>query len=52
MSKSITADIEGSDQKIVVGAKSGYALLDRSSAELEYLKKVWDRHDGPGKEHR
>ncbi|MCJ1243912.1 hypothetical protein MMC30_001109 [Trapelia coarctata] len=39
---SITADIEGSEnEEIIVGAKYGYATLNRQTGELKYLKKVW-----------
>ncbi|MCJ1311123.1 hypothetical protein MMC25_004793 [Agyrium rufum] len=49
----ITADIEGSDEdEIAVGAKYGYATLKRSTGELKYLKKIWDREDEREKAHR
>jgi sugar lactone lactonase YvrE len=42
----VTANIadagETCKDRIIVGAKQGYALLDRQSGELAYLHKVWD----------
>ena len=52
MFSSSTAEIEGTEDKVIVGAKYGYALLTRSNGELEYIKKVWDERDGPGKAER
>ncbi|MCJ1464336.1 hypothetical protein MMC07_002949, partial [Pseudocyphellaria aurata] len=49
---SITADIEGSEKDIIVGAKHGYALLNRNTGQIMTLKKIWDERDGPGKEER
>lgn len=49
---SITADIEGAEKDIIVGAKYGYALLNRSTGQINDLKKIWDERDGPGKEER
>lgn len=49
---SITADIEGAEQDVIVGAKHGYAILNRDTGKIDYLKKVWDERDGPGKEER
>lgn len=50
--RSTTADIEGNDEEIIVGAKHGYALMNRKTKQLEYIKKVWESKDGPGKEER
>ena len=47
-----TADIEGTDDEIIVGAKHGYALLNRTTGKHEYLNRLWDETDGPGKEER
>lgn len=47
-----TADIEGIDGEIIVGAKHGYALLDIKTGKHEYIKRLWDESDGPGKEER
>ncbi|KAL9042568.1 MAG: hypothetical protein Q9214_003735, partial [Letrouitia sp. 1 TL-2023] len=47
---STTANIGGSEEDIVVGAKKGYAVLNQSTGKLRYIKKVWDERDGPGKE--
>ncbi|CAF9929859.1 hypothetical protein IMSHALPRED_008015 [Imshaugia aleurites] len=49
---STTADIEGSDGEIIVGAKRGYAIMNRKTKKLEYIKKVWEERDGPGKDER
>lgn len=49
---STTADIEGTDDEIIVGAKHGYALLDMKTGKHEYIKRLWDESDGPGKEER
>ena len=49
---STTADIEGSDDEIIVGAKHGYAIMNRNTKKLEYIKKVWEDQDGPGKDQR
>ena len=49
---STTAEIDGVDDQIIVGAKCGYALMQRSTGKLEYIKKVWDERDGAGKEQR
>ena len=49
---STTAEIEGTDDKIIVGAKYGYALWTRETGKLEYIKKVWDERDGPDKHKR
>ncbi|KAL8811142.1 MAG: hypothetical protein Q9200_002025 [Gallowayella weberi] len=49
---STTADIEGTEDELIVGAKLGYAIFKRSSGELEYVAKVWNESDGAGKEAR
>ncbi|KAK4461417.1 hypothetical protein QBC42DRAFT_227324 [Cladorrhinum samala] len=43
----VTADIEGVDpqQKILVGAKQGLAVLDRAKGEYQYLTKFGDGHE-------
>ena len=46
---STTADIEGTADELIVGAKYGYALLARDTGEFEYIKRVWDERDGPDK---
>lgn len=51
-SDSTTAHIEGTDNELIVGAKLGYAIFNKSSKKLEYIKKIWDERDGPGKEER
>lgn len=49
---STTADIQDSDDEIVVGAKGGYAILNRKTGGIEYLKKVWTAEEGAEKEKR
>ncbi|MCJ1351529.1 MAG: hypothetical protein MMC33_001513 [Icmadophila ericetorum] len=45
-----TTDIDDSEGgKILVGAKYGYATLDRLTGRLEYVKKIWSEEDGPEK---
>ena len=38
---SITADIEGREDEIIVGAKLGYAIFNKKTNELRYIKTVW-----------
>lgn len=52
MTISVTADIEGSQDHIIVGAKHGFALLDRKTAKHVYIKKLWNEKDGPEIEER
>ena len=49
---SVTADIEGSSDEIIIGAKYGFATLNRKTGKFENLQKLWDERDGPGKEER
>ena len=49
---STSADIEGNDDEIIVGAKFGFATLDRKTSKLNYIKKVWTDQDGQGKAER
>lgn len=44
--------MEGNEDEIIVGAKYGYAIMQRSTGKLEYIKKVWDERDGSGKANR
>jgi len=37
----ITADIEGREDEIIVGAKLGYAIYNKKTDELRYIKTVW-----------
>lgn len=39
---SITADIEGIEDEYIVGAKHGYAIFNKKTSELRYIKKVWN----------
>lgn len=50
--RSTTAEIEGTEDEFIVGAKYGYAFLTRSNGKLEYIKHVWNEHEGPGKAKR
>ncbi|KAJ5812020.1 hypothetical protein N7474_008321 [Penicillium riverlandense] len=49
----VTANIAdvGEDQ-LVVGAKYGFARLNRTTGSLSYIREVWDEQDGPGKAER
>ncbi|KAL6716438.1 rRNA-processing protein cgr1 [Lecanora helva] len=49
---STTADIEGDGDKIIVGAKNGFAFMDRKTKKLDYINKVWGEKDGLGKDER
>jgi len=52
----VTANIEkrgdAYNDKIIVGAKHGFATVDLNTGELSYIRKVWNEQDGPGKEER
>lgn len=39
---SITADIEGHEGEYIVAAKLGFAIFDKSTGQLRYIKKVYD----------
>lgn len=39
---SITADIEGHEGEYVVAAKLGFAIFNKSTGDLRYIKKVYD----------
>ncbi|KAJ5580589.1 hypothetical protein N7450_006890 [Penicillium hetheringtonii] len=44
------ADIEKEYQdQLIVGAKYGFARLDRSTGKLTYIREAWGENDGPGK---
>ena len=49
----VTANIvnagDSRENQIVVAAKHGFALVDRTTGALSYIQKVWD---DPAKEHR
>ena len=50
---STTADLKtAKEDKIIVGAKHGYATMNRKTGEIEYIKRIWNERDGPGKEER
>jgi len=36
----------------MVGAKLGFAVLNRKTAKLTYVKKLWEDKDGPGRAER
>lgn len=38
----VTADIAGTDDEFVCGAKRGYATFNKKSGQLSYIKKFWD----------
>ena len=42
---STTANIEGSDSELIVGAKYGYAILNRKTGKHELIKEIWDERD-------
>lgn len=52
----VTADIEGVDskEKILIGGKTGIAILDRSSGKYEYIKRFydWDESEREAKDDR
>ena len=45
----MTADIEGTDDEYIVGAKAGFAILNKKTGDLKYIRKFWD---DPAKEER
>ena len=45
----VTADIEGSDEVILAGAKDGVTRFNVNSAKHEYIAKFWNEKDGPDK---
>jgi sugar lactone lactonase YvrE len=45
----VTADIEGSDEVILAGAKDGITKFNVNSARHEYVAKFWNEDDGPDK---
>jgi hypothetical protein len=49
MSIGVTADIEGSDEVILAGAKDGITKFNVKSAKHEYVAKFWNEADGPNK---
>lgn len=55
MTANISEDANGDAYRdqIIVGAKYGYALVNRHTGELSYLCKVWDDgQDGADKAER
>ena len=46
---SVTANIQGSSSEIIVGAKHGFATLNRTTGEMKYIRKYWEEEDGPEK---
>ena len=51
VSVGVTADIEGSNQVILAGAKDGITKFDLQTAKHDYIRKYWDE-DSPGKAKR
>lgn len=49
MSIGVTADIEGSDEVILAGAKDGITKFNITTAKHEYVAKYWNEHDGANK---
>lgn len=49
MSIGVTADIEGSDEVILAGAKDGITKFNVKSARHEYVARFWNEDDGPNK---
>jgi len=49
---SITADVEGDRERFIVGARDGFAFMDRGTKKLEYVNRVWTGEDGAGKSER
>jgi hypothetical protein len=45
----VTADIEGSAEVILAGAKDGITKFNVKSATHEYVAKFWNEDDGPKK---
>lgn len=45
----VTADIEGSAEVILAGAKDGITKFNVQSARHEYVAKFWNEDDGPDK---
>ena len=45
----VTADIEGSAEVILAGAKDGITKFNVHSARHEYVAKFWNEDDGPDK---
>ncbi len=35
-----------------MGAKYGFAIMNRKTKKLDYIKRVWEIKDGPGKDER
>lgn len=39
----VTADVEGAPNKLVASAKHGFALVDKSTGQLEWLARIYDQ---------
>lgn len=37
---------------LIVGAKLGFARLNRTTGKLSYIREAWGESDGPGKAER
>lgn len=37
----VTADIEGTDDEYIVGAKRGFAIVNKKTSDFKYIKKFW-----------
>lgn len=51
MTANIADAVDSYKDRIIVGAKHGYALVNRHTGELSYIRKVWDE-EGPQKAKR
>ncbi|KAF8422494.1 SMP-30/Gluconolaconase/LRE-like region-domain-containing protein [Tirmania nivea] len=38
---SVTVDIEGTDDEYIVGAKRGFAIINKKTGDFKYIKKFW-----------
>ncbi|KAJ5632462.1 hypothetical protein N7490_008801 [Penicillium lividum] len=46
----VTANIANAEaDQLIVGAKLGFARLNRTTGELSYIREAWGEDDGPGK---
>ena len=53
MAVGVTADIEGSDDNIILtGAKDGITKFNLDTGKHEYITKLWTESEGPDKVRR
>ncbi|KAF9888809.1 hypothetical protein FE257_008385 [Aspergillus nanangensis] len=49
----VTVNIQDTPDQIAVAAKNGFAVVNRTTGELSYIRKAWDNEqDDPDKAHR